>query len=87
MRIVDNTQLGRFEATEGDQMAVAWYRLEGNTMTFTHTEVPEQLRGKGIGDALAQAALEAAKEKQMTVVPDCPFIAAYLHRHPDLSHR
>jgi uncharacterized protein len=87
MRIVDNTELGRFEATDGDQTAIAWYKIDGDTITFTRTELPEQLRGKGIGDALARAALEAAREKHMKVVPQCPFIAAYIHRHPEAASR
>jgi predicted GNAT family acetyltransferase len=85
MKIVDNTALGRFEEIDGGEMATAAYTIAGDTITFTHTAVPESLRGRGVGDVLARAALESARERKLKVNPACPFIAAYLHRHPGLG--
>jgi predicted GNAT family acetyltransferase len=55
----------------------------GDTIFFTHTEVPEQLAGRGLGSALAKAVLERARAEHWTVVARCPFIAKYVERHPE----
>jgi len=83
MEIVDNAERHRFEASIVEQVAVAVYRLSGDTITFTHTEVPEALRGQGIGEALARAALDSARAKNLKVVVRCPFISAFIRVHPE----
>jgi predicted GNAT family acetyltransferase len=85
MEIRDNRERSRFEAGSGAALAVASYRRQGKRVTFTHTEVPPELRGQGVGEALAQAALEAARAEGLEVVPLCPFIAAYIRRHPEFA--
>ena len=77
----DNTRSHRFELEIDDQLAKSWYRLQGNVITFTHTEVPEALSGKGIGSTLAKGALDAARAAGHKVVALCPFISAYIKRH------
>lgn len=74
---------GRFELTEGGETAVLTYTLAPDAITFLHTGVPESLEGRGIGKKLAVAGLDFAREKGLTVVPLCPFVASYLRRHPD----
>jgi predicted GNAT family acetyltransferase len=44
--------------------------------------VPPASRGRGLGEALVKAALEAARQEGVRVVPVCPFVRAYLQRHP-----
>lgn len=77
----DNTRSHRFELEIDDQVAKSWYRLQGNVITFTHTEVPDALSGKGVGSRLAQGALDAARAAGQKVVALCPFIASYIKRH------
>ena len=50
-------------------------------MDFIATFVPEELRGKGVGSALAKAALRYAEGKRMKVVASCPFIRSYIEKH------
>ncbi len=50
--------------------------------TFAHTEVPESLSGRGVGTALVKTALDHARSLGVNVIPRCPFVAAYLRRHP-----
>lgn len=84
MEIKDNTGESRFEVEVDGSLAVAEYVLEGQTITFTHTVVPSALEGRGVGSALAKAALTSARERGLTVVPQCPFIRGYLEKHPEL---
>ena len=73
----------RFETYVGGQLAYLAYRLEGSTIYFVHTEVPPEIEGQGIGGKLAKAGLEYARDHRLKVVPRCPFVAAYLQRHPE----
>src|SRR5690606_17493780 len=51
----------------------------------THTVVETAAEGRGVGSALARTALDAARAEGLRVVPQCPFIAAYIARHPDYA--
>jgi len=74
----------RYEATtEGAAAGFAAYRLSGEVITFTHTEVDPVFEGHGIGGALARAALDDARSRGLGVVPRCPFIKTWIERHPD----
>jgi len=57
--------------------------LTGPNITFTHTEVPEELEGQGIASQLARFALEDARACGLAVIPLCPFINAYIRRHQE----
>lgn len=58
------------------------YQREGDRIVFTHTFVPEPARGQDVGTALVEAGLEFAQENDLTVVPQCPFVASYIESHP-----
>lgn len=81
--IEHNEAAERFEAKLDGQLAVAEYQQQGNTLYFTHTEVPIRFRGQGIADKLAQYALDYASAHHLTVVPLCSFMATYIRRHPE----
>ena len=61
------------------------YRLAGSVMTITHTGVPEQLAGRGIGAQLMGAALDAARKAGWKVVPACSYAAAFMLKHPEFE--
>lgn len=63
--------------------AVAAYQLEGDTIAFTHTLVPKQIEGHGVGSKLIRAALDSARDRGLRVVAQCPFVAAYIDKHPE----
>ena len=83
LEIRDNRAAGRYEADVGGGLAIAEYRLDGDTITFTHTEVPRELEGRGIGSRLARFALDDARARGLRVVPRCSFIADYIRHHPE----
>jgi predicted GNAT family acetyltransferase len=83
LKIENNESAQRWEAHVDQQLAVAEYRLRGNTIFFIHTEVPHALEGQGIASRLIQAALEDARTRHLAVIPFCPFVAGYIRRHPD----
>jgi predicted GNAT family acetyltransferase len=79
--IVDNTNEQRFELVVDGHTAFSTYRLAGNRIYFLHTEVPNELRGRGVGSVLARGVLDIARERGLKVIPLCPFIAAYIRSH------
>jgi predicted GNAT family acetyltransferase len=81
--VVDNPSQSRFEAVVKGHLAQAEYVRHGDTIIFTHTEVPQELAGRGVGGALAHAALEQARAQGLTVVARCPFMAKYIERHQE----
>lgn len=86
-QVTDNQGESSFELYDGGQRAFLRYRRNGGRLVLIHTEVPEQLEGRGMGSALVLAALERAAGEGMTVVPLCPFARAWLERHPDAAAR
>lgn len=78
----NNEEASRYETTVGGHLAKIDYRLGGSIITLVHTEVPPALEGQGVGSALAAFALDEARARGYTVVPRCPFVAAYIRRHP-----
>jgi len=75
----------RFVVRVADQEAVLDYQDLAEKIVFTHTGVPGALEGRGIGGALARAGLEWARAEGKRVVPICPFVAAYVARHPEYA--
>jgi len=80
--VVDNQALKRFELTIDGRVAYLVYERTHGTLTLVHTEVPEELRGRRIGETLVKAALEAARAAGLRIIAVCPFARAYLRRHP-----
>jgi hypothetical protein len=89
--VVMNEATHRFEATLDGEVAFTEYRLhpDHGYVTLPHTVVPPAFEGRGVGSALAKAALGYAREHGLKVKPVCPFIAGYIGKHPewqDLVH-
>lgn len=80
-----NTAARRFETQQEGSLAVLDYRQAAGVLTLVHTGVPSELEGQGIGGRLAKAALEYAREQGLQVIPQCPFVAAYIERHPEYA--
>jgi len=84
MQIVrDNKAEHEFELVVDGHRAVAAYQMEGDTIVFTHTIVPRAIEGRGVASKLIRAALDSARDRGLKVVPQCPFVAAYIKRRPD----
>ena len=81
--VIHNPSTNRFEIPIGESLAFLEYAIKNDDMIFLHTETPPQYEGRGIGSRLARAGLEFAKENLYRVVPLCPFIEAYIVRHPE----
>jgi uncharacterized protein len=73
----------RFEVRTEAGTALLTYLDHGSALELLHTEVPAAAEGHGYAGALAVAALDFARSEGKQVIPTCPFVAAYIKRHPD----
>ena len=84
--VVNNPHRHRFETNADGHVAVLNYQQAGRSITFLHTEVPQEIGSRGVGSALAKAGLNYAREQSLQVIPKCEFVASYLEKHPEFSH-
>lgn len=75
----------RYEITQDGRLAgFAEYQLvRGDRIVFTHTEIDPDFGGQGLGSVLVAEALADARERELQIVPICPFVAKYVHEHPE----
>ncbi|HSO64544.1 MAG TPA: GNAT family N-acetyltransferase [Ornithinibacter sp.] len=83
--VTRNEDEHRWEARVGGELGgFAVYQQTDALVVFTHTEVDPAFEGKGVGGLLARHALdEVEAEGARKVMPLCPFIKAWIGRHPD----
>lgn len=83
--VINNEEARRFECHVDGYVALIDYRNRPGKIVYTHTEVPPQLEGRGIGSAMARAALDYARQSGIKVVPLCPFVKSYIERHQEYA--
>jgi predicted GNAT family acetyltransferase len=70
----------------GERAGELVYRDRGeNVVAFLHTEIDPEVQRRGLGSALVAGALDDARERGLQVVPLCPFVDAYVRRHPEYA--
>jgi uncharacterized protein len=82
VEVRDNAASHRYELETDGGVAVAEYEVTGGSIVFTHTVVPPAARGRGVGQRLIAGALADVRRRGLSVLPDCPFVAAYIAAHP-----
>ena len=85
VEVRDNRAANRFELEVEGALAVLEYERKDGAMVFNHTEVPGQFRGRGYGEILVKAGLDAARAEGLRIVAVCPYVRAYLRKHPGRS--
>ena len=83
--VADRPELKRYEIAIGDQVAYLTYRKNDDHVLLSHTEVPASLRGRGLAGVLAKHGLDEARRAGKKVIVRCPFVTAWLLRHPEYN--
>ncbi len=65
------------------KLAVLSYVKTTGRIILEHTEGPQPMEGQGIAGRLAHHALGDARSEGLRVVPTCPYVRAYLTKHPE----
>lgn len=84
MAVVNRPSAQRFEIAE-EPGAFLQYAQSSGRLRLIHTEVPARFRGRGWASELARHALDYARERQLRVDPQCPFVQRYLRQHPEYT--
>ncbi len=80
----DNKSGGRYVATvDGHEAEITFSRTSPTLIIVDHTGVPDALRGRGVGQALAQKVIEDARENGWRIIALCSFFKAQVQRHPE----
>lgn len=83
VEVINNTQAHRFEVNLDGEVAFAEYRLKPGQIILPHTVVPPAFAGKGVAGALATFAFGYARAGGLKVIPTCPFMSAWVKKHPE----
>ncbi|SFJ66164.1 hypothetical protein SAMN03159338_2095 [Sphingomonas sp. NFR04] len=79
----NNLDASRYELATEKGIAFSEYQRHEGIVIFTHTVVPKVLEGQGIGTRLIAGALADVRAQGLRIVSRCPFVSAYLQRHPE----
>jgi uncharacterized protein len=84
MTVTDRPNELRYEIeADGEVAGFLMYRIEPGVLELVHTDVDPRFEGKGVGAALVQGVLDDVRARGLKVRPYCPFVAAYIRRHPE----
>ncbi len=83
--VVDHPEAKRSELAVGDDVAAAYYRVEGDTVVLLHTEVPQRCSGQGVGTRLAEGVFNEIALSGRKAAVKCPFMSRFATRHPVYS--
>lgn len=83
-RVVDNPAELRYELwVDGSRAGFIAYRREPGAVVLVHTDIDPAHEGKGLGSRFVAGALDDLRRRGLRLVAPCPFVAAYLRRHPE----
>lgn len=82
--IIDAEAAQRYEARdEGELAGYIDYVVKRGRIALVHTEVLHAHQGQGLAGQLARFALDDARRRGLRVIPSCPYVRAYVERHPE----
>ena len=84
LQVTDQPGRQRYEARLGDRVVgFAEYRAVRGRLILFHTEVDPAFEGRGVGGRLASGTLDDIRARGLRVTVKCPFIRAFMERHPE----
>src|SRR5438105_7989627 len=83
----DNPGAGRYGITVEGGTGILAYRRRPGAIALVHTFVPPPLRARGLAKRLVAFALADARGRGERVIPECPFVQAYIEKHPEEARR
>jgi predicted GNAT family acetyltransferase len=84
MTVRDNPAELRYELLDGEAVVgEIRYRRRPGAVVLVHTEVDPAHEGQGLASLLVAEALRDLHARGLRVIPVCPYVRAWLHRHPE----
>jgi len=82
LNVVKNDEAKRFELTIDSHVAFIDFTQKGtDVIKLIHTEVPEELAGRGVATALIEKTLVYLEENNYKLIPLCPLVFAYIKKN------
>ncbi|MCY9787190.1 N-acetyltransferase [Nocardiopsis sp. EMB25] len=84
LTVIDAPERSRYEvSTDGRVVGFSAYHLiEEGVLALPHVEVDSSFEGQGVASTLVRESLDDIRARDLKVVPICPFVQAFLKRHP-----
>jgi len=83
-KLIDNINENQYEFhIEGYIPKIDYIKSDDGDIFLTHTEVPIQVEGRGIGTQLVQKSIEDIDRQGLQLVPLCPFVLGYIRKNPE----
>lgn len=84
LEVIKKDESKRFELNIDGHIAFIDFTQRGtDVIKLIHTEVPEELGGRGIAAVLVEKTLQYLEKKMFTLYPICPYVFAYIKKHPE----
>jgi predicted GNAT family acetyltransferase len=68
---------------DGHESEMTYSRASPTLIIIDHTAVHDALRGRGVGVALVQRAVEDARREGFKIIPLCPYANAQFQKHAE----
>ncbi|WP_201464695.1 GNAT family N-acetyltransferase [Janibacter melonis] len=86
VEVTDHPEQTRYEArVDGALAGFVDYQLTSELSVLTHTEVDPAYEGRGVGSALARAALDDVRARGLKALVICPFITGWIGHHREYA--
>jgi predicted GNAT family acetyltransferase len=83
IELINNEAIHNLELFVEGHRAFIDYKIKDNKIYLIHTEVPAELKGKGVAEAIVEKALTYIEQKDLKLVPLCAYVQIFLKRHPE----
>ncbi|HZN76997.1 MAG TPA: GNAT family N-acetyltransferase [Micromonosporaceae bacterium] len=86
--VVHRPERSRYEVrVDGETAGYTRYRRspDGSYIDFRHTEIDPAYEGQGLGARLVAEALDDVRRRGDRAIATCPFVAAFVKRHPEYA--
>ncbi|MDB4999593.1 MAG: acetyltransferase [Mucilaginibacter sp.] len=83
IELINNEAIHNFELFVNGHRAFIDYKTKDNKIYLVHTEVPAELKGMGVAEALVEKTFNYIEQHQLKMVPLCSYIRIFLKRHPE----
>jgi len=84
--LIKNKDKKRFEIEVNKNYAFTNYGEFGSQIALVHTETEPELEGKGAASAVVEKTLHYLENNHLKLLPFCPFVFAYIQRHPEWKY-